>query len=67
MSISGLSIPERGDEYCKGKYPEAVRIPTKNEEIYRLRQKYVVFIAKLTRLVTQTDDRFYHLYHTVWR
>ena len=67
MSISGLSIPERGDEYRKGKYPEGVRIPTKNEEIYRLRQKYVVFVAKLTRLVTQTDNRFYRLYHTVWR
>ena len=33
-------------------------IATKNEEICRLRQKYIFFAAKLTRLVTQTDDRF---------
>ena len=65
--FQGWVSQNEGDEYRKGEYPEGVGIPTKNEEICRLRQKYVVFVVKLTRLVTQTDDRFYRLYHTVWR
>ena len=55
MSISGLSIPERGMSIAR---VSIQRVWVSQQK----KKKSVVFATTLTRLVTHTDDRFYRLY-----